>query len=91
MTWVDQQPGSDDRLLTRPHLRGNTADRFDSFWRLATPHRTLRHDTEHQATAPLVDDDSLKPLGPPGKTANHYLWLSDEEKRRGRDTLLRPA
>lgn len=65
---------------------------FDSFpWRLG--HNRIvrfRHDTEHQGNSTLVDDRFalLKPLGLVHEDRNYYLWLSEEEKARGRETLL---
>lgn len=65
---------------------------FDSFpWRLG--HNRIvrfRHDTEHQGNSTLVDDrfSLLKPLGLVREDRNYYLWLSDEERQRGRETLL---
>lgn len=65
---------------------------FDSFpWRLG--HNRIvrfRHDTEHQGNSTLVDDrfSLLKPLGLAREDRNYYLWLSEEEKRQGRETLL---
>ena len=64
---------------------------FDSFpWRLG--HNRIvrfRHDTEHQGNSTLVDDrfSLLKPLGLAREDRNYYLWLSEEEKQRGRETL----
>ncbi|WP_370302021.1 glycosyltransferase family 9 protein [Aeromonas encheleia] len=65
---------------------------FDSFpWRLG--HNCIvrfRHDTEHRGNSTLVDDrfSLLKPLGLAREDRNYYLWLSEEEKRQGRETLL---
>lgn len=65
---------------------------FDSFpWRLG--HNRIvrfRHDTEHRGNSTLVDDrfSLLKPLGLAREDRNYYLWLSEEEKRQGRETLL---
>ncbi|MBL0519261.1 glycosyltransferase family 9 protein [Aeromonas caviae] len=65
---------------------------FDSFpWRLG--HNRIvrfRHDTEHQGNSTLVDDrfSLLKPLGLAREDRNYYLWLSDGERQRGRETLL---
>ncbi|MCH7373267.1 glycosyltransferase family 9 protein [Aeromonas sp. MR16] len=65
---------------------------FDSFpWRLG--HNRIvrfRKDTQHQGNSTLVDDRFalLAPLKPAHEDRNYYLWLSEEEKRRGRDTLL---
>lgn len=65
---------------------------FDSFpWRLG--HNRIvrfRKDTEHQGNSTLVDDrfSLLKPLGLAHEDRSYHLWLSDEEKQRGRETLL---
>ena len=65
---------------------------FDSFpWRLG--HNRIvrfRHDTEHRGNSTLVDDrfSLLKPLGLAREDRNYYLWLSEEEKRQGRESLL---
>ncbi|MNS96591.1 ADP-heptose--LPS heptosyltransferase 2 [compost metagenome] len=50
----------------------------------------FRHDTEHRGNSTLVDDrfSLLKPLGLAREDRNYYLWLSEEEKRQGRETLL---
>lgn len=65
---------------------------FDSFpWRLG--HNRIvrfRKDTEHQGNSTLVDDRFalLAPLKLAQEDRNYYLWLSEEEKQRGRETLL---
>lgn len=65
---------------------------FDSFpWRLG--HNRIvrfRHDTEHQGNSTLVDDRFalLKPLKLAHEDRSYHLWLSEEEKLRGRETLL---
>lgn len=65
---------------------------FDSFpWRLGHNHIVrFGHDTEHQGNSTLVDDrfSLLKPLGLTKEDRNYYLWLSDDEKRQGQETLL---
>lgn len=65
---------------------------FDSFpWRLG--HNRIvrfRKDTEHQGNSTLVDDrfSLLKPLGLTHEDRSYHLWLSEEEKQRGREALL---
>nr|WP_269429040.1 glycosyltransferase family 9 protein [Aeromonas eucrenophila] len=65
---------------------------FDSFpWRLG--HNRIvrfRKDTEHQGNSTLVDDRFalLAPLKLAREDRNYYLWLSEEEKQRGREALL---
>ncbi|WP_378080996.1 glycosyltransferase family 9 protein [Aeromonas bestiarum] len=64
---------------------------FDSFpWRLG--HNRIvrfRKDTEFQGNSTLIDDrfSLLKPLKLAKEDRNYHLWLSEEEKQQGRETL----
>lgn len=64
---------------------------FNSFpWRLGHTHIIkFRHDTEFKGNSTLVDDRFalLKPLQLTHEDRNYYLWLTDEEKQQGLNTL----